>query len=147
MRWRTSSLALAPSHALAAGPAASARRQLPGARHRHLRREDIHGRTRGQTVSGTLLLIAVHDFLLFLLAVAVLHMACPKLSTFSLYQCSLQGELLAEIPVSSSVVYSVAWHCGQPANLLSVGGSSSRLDLCTPNFAYKDRTVALPLKG
>lgn len=64
-----------------------------------------------------------------------------------LYQCSLQGELLAEIPVSSSVVYSVAWHCGQPANLLSVGGSSSRLDLCTPNFAYKDRTVALPLKG
>ena len=69
------------------------------------------------------------------------------LLTFSLYQCSLQGELLAEIPVSSSVVYSVAWHCGQPANILSVGGSSSRLDLCTPNFAYKDRTVALPLKG
>merc|ERR1719351_592682 len=107
MRWRTSSLALAPSHALAAGPAASARRQLPGARHRHC------------------------DERIFMGGRGAKH----------LYQCSLQGELLAEIPVSSSVVYSVAWHCGQPANLLSVGGSSSRLDLCTPNFAYKDRTA------
>ena len=70
MRWRTSSLALAPSDALAAGPAASARRQLPGARHRHLRREDIHGRTRGKTVSGTMLLIAVHDFTRVLFVVA-----------------------------------------------------------------------------
>ncbi len=64
-----------------------------------------------------------------------------------MYQCSLQGDLLAEVPVSSSVVYSLAWHDGAPARLLSIAGSSSRVDLCSPNFAYRDRTVAFPLKA
>ena len=69
----------------------------------------------------------------------------PPVSSLTICRCEVQHN---NVPNPMNV-YSVARHCGQPADLLSVVSLSSRLDLCTPNFASKDGTdgtVVLPLK-
>lgn len=58
-----------------------------------------------------------------------------------LHQYSLNGDLNAEIPVSGPSVYSVVWQT-TPTRLMSIGGASNRLDICT-NFQFKDLVVDL----
>lgn len=58
-----------------------------------------------------------------------------------LHQYSLNGDLTAEIPVSGPSVYSVVWQT-KPMRLMSIGGASNRLDICT-NFQFKDMVVDL----
>ena len=60
------------------------------------------------------------------------------------YQASFNGELLAEIPVSSSCIYSLAIKPvskESEVNMLTCAGSSSKIDICSPNLSYKDKTI------
>lgn len=61
-----------------------------------------------------------------------------------LYQTTLTGSVLAEVTVSSSCVYSVACQ-DAPARFLAAAGASNRIDICAPNFSYKDQTIEFPL--
>ena len=61
-----------------------------------------------------------------------------------LYQTNLSGGLIAEIDTSSSCLYSVVYMCSESLKLMSCAGSSSKIDLCTANFSYRDRTVTFP---
>jgi THO complex subunit 6 len=54
----------------------------------------------------------------------------------NLYQYNYNGEVTAEIPISSSAVYSVVWQNGCN-KLMSIAGASNHVDICT-NFCYKD---------
>ena len=56
----------------------------------------------------------------------------------------MTGDVLSEITVSSRCVYSVAFQensAGATFNFLAAAGSSAYVDVCSPNFSYKDRTV------
>lgn len=59
----------------------------------------------------------------------------------TLHQYTFNGDLVAEIPVSSPSVYSVAW-IDTPNKLLTIGGSSNSVDVCT-NFTYRDFSLQL----
>ncbi len=54
---------------------------------------------------------------------------------------TMPGETLAEVGLSSSRCYSVAVREAPPFDFLSCGGSSSRIDVCSPSLSYRDRTV------
>lgn len=59
----------------------------------------------------------------------------------TVHEYSLNGELVAEVPVSGPAVYSAVW---QPTGggLLALGGASNRLDVCT-NLRYRDVMLEL----
>lgn len=59
----------------------------------------------------------------------------------TLHQYSFNGDLVAEIPVSSPSVYSLAW-INEPTKFLTIGGSSNQVDVCT-NFAFRDFSLQL----
>ncbi|XP_076653572.1 THO complex subunit 6 [Halictus rubicundus] len=52
------------------------------------------------------------------------------------YHLTYQGETLAKVPTSSNTVYSIVYQ-ETPQKVLSVGGSSNNLDVCT-NFNYRE---------
>ena len=56
-----------------------------------------------------------------------------------LYHLSYQGSSLAEIPISSNTAFSVAYQ-EKPHRVLSIGGSSNMIDICT-NFNYREMVV------
>lgn len=61
-----------------------------------------------------------------------------------LYQANLSGEVQSVVPVSSSCIYSIV--CQEaPIRILTCSGSSSKIDVCAPNFSYKDQTIAFPI--
>ena len=62
-----------------------------------------------------------------------------------LYQANLSNsEVVADIPTASgSCTYSVAYQT-HPLRIMVVAGASSDMDMCTPNFSYKDRTISFP---
>jgi THO complex subunit 6 len=57
---------------------------------------------------------------------------------------NLSGDVVAEIETSSSCVYTVAHQSSSTRKLMTIAGSSSKIDLCTANFCYKDCTVNFP---
>lgn len=59
----------------------------------------------------------------------------------ALFQYNLKGEVTAEIPVSSSSIYTVVSQT-TPERFMSIAGASNYLDMCT-NFNYKDISVKL----
>lgn len=61
------------------------------------------------------------------------------LNSFS--QFNLNGELTANLPTSGSSIYSVVTQ-QSPNKLISIGGTSNSLDLCT-NWNYKDSVLKL----
>jgi THO complex subunit 6 len=80
-------------------------------------------------------------------------LSCPTWTTFqedlilacgteaNVYQWSFGGELKAKIPTSASFLYSAAVLDNSQDKLLSVGGSSNKIDICT-NFMYRDFTLS-----
>lgn len=58
-----------------------------------------------------------------------------------LYQYNFKGDVQAEIPVSASSVYSAVWK-QDPYKIMSFGGASNGLDICT-NFSYRDIVLKL----
>lgn len=58
-----------------------------------------------------------------------------------LFQYNLKGDVTAEIPVSSSAIYSVVSQT-TPEKFMSIAGASNCLDICT-NFNYKDIMLKL----
>ena len=61
-----------------------------------------------------------------------------------MYQTNLTGQLLAEIDTSCSCLYSAVHWCREPMKVMALAGSSSKIDLCTANFSYRDRSVVFP---
>ncbi|XP_055702304.1 THO complex subunit 6 [Phlebotomus papatasi] len=59
-------------------------------------------------------------------------------------QYSLNGDLSAEIPVSSPATYSVIWQT-TPTKLMSIAGAHNEIDICL-NFNYKDIVLKLYTK-
>ncbi|XP_059619187.1 THO complex subunit 6 [Phlebotomus argentipes] len=59
-------------------------------------------------------------------------------------QYSLNGDLSAEIPVSSPATYSVIWQT-TPTKLMSIAGAQNEIDICL-NFNYKDIVLKLYAK-
>jgi len=60
-----------------------------------------------------------------------------------LYQTNISGEVTAEVATSCNMIYSLAWQ--QVPSILCVAGSSSNIDICAPNFNYKDATISFPV--
>ena len=60
------------------------------------------------------------------------------------YQYSFDGSLRAEVKTSSSCLYSIETTFQDTFKLLSAGGSTSTLDLCTHNLSYSDNTIQFP---
>jgi THO complex subunit 6 len=60
------------------------------------------------------------------------------------YQANFSGEVKAEVGVSFSTTYSLAWQDTESHKVLCVAGSSSYIDICAPNFNYKDATISFP---
>lgn len=58
-----------------------------------------------------------------------------------LYQFNYNSEVFAEIPSSSTSVYSVV-HQKDPYKVMCIAGSSPKIDLCT-NFSYRDQVLSL----
>lgn len=58
-----------------------------------------------------------------------------------LCQYNMKGDVTAEVPVSSSSVYSVVAQI-EPEKFLSIAGSSNSLDICT-NYNYRDVVLNL----
>lgn len=58
-----------------------------------------------------------------------------------LFQHNLKGDITAEIPVSSSSIYSVVSQTA-PEKFMSIAGASNHLDICT-NFNFKDIMLKL----
>lgn len=56
-------------------------------------------------------------------------------------QYNLKGDVTAEVPVSSSSIYSVLAQI-EPDKFLSIGGASNSLDICT-NYNYRDVVLDL----
>jgi len=56
-----------------------------------------------------------------------------------LHHLTYQGLTLAKVPVSSNTVYSVVYQ-EQPQKVLSIGGSSNKIDVCT-NFNYRETVL------
>ncbi|XP_012272763.1 THO complex subunit 6 homolog [Orussus abietinus] len=52
------------------------------------------------------------------------------------YHLSYQDETLAKVPTSSNTIYSIVYQ-ETPQKLLSIAGSSNKLDICT-NFNYRE---------
>jgi len=61
-----------------------------------------------------------------------------------MYQTNLSGQLIAEIDTSFSCLYSVKYCRSESMKVMSCAGSSSKIDLCTANFSYRDRTITFP---
>ena len=61
------------------------------------------------------------------------------------YQTTLTGEVTAEVGLSSSTTYSLVSQDTPSFKLLCVSGSSSYIDICTPNINYKDATISFPV--
>lgn len=57
------------------------------------------------------------------------------------YQLSYNNDVYAEIPSSSTAVYSVV-HQETPNKVLCISGSSPNIDVCT-NFSYRDQILTL----
>ncbi|KAG5868638.1 hypothetical protein JTB14_032799 [Gonioctena quinquepunctata] len=57
------------------------------------------------------------------------------------YQMSFLGDIVSEIPVSSVTVYSAIHHT-EPFEVLSIAGSSPKIDICN-NFMYKNQQLSL----
>lgn len=57
------------------------------------------------------------------------------------YQMSFIGDIISEIPTSAVTTYS-AIHQEEPYKLLSIAGSSPKIDICS-NFMYKNQTLTL----
>eukprot|EP00096_Caligus_rogercresseyi_P007317 TRINITY_DN25145_c0_g1_i1.p1 TRINITY_DN25145_c0_g1~~TRINITY_DN25145_c0_g1_i1.p1 ORF type:complete len:339 (-),score=93.93 TRINITY_DN25145_c0_g1_i1:86-1102(-) len=62
-----------------------------------------------------------------------------------LYQTDYTGNVISEIPVTPSCLYSISTQ-EKKYKVLAASGSSSKIDLCMPNFSYKDQTISFPLK-
>ena len=62
----------------------------------------------------------------------------------ALYQYGLDGSLKAEVKTSSSCVYTVEATFQDNFKVLSAGGSSNTIDLCTHNLSYSDKTIHFP---
>lgn len=56
-----------------------------------------------------------------------------------LYQLNYSGEIIAEIPVSATTVYSAIQQT-LPQFVFTIAGSSPHIDLCT-NLNYKDQSL------
>ena len=56
-----------------------------------------------------------------------------------LYHLTYQGVTLAKVPISSNTVYNVIYQ-EQPEKVLSVSGSSNKIDVCT-NFNYREMVL------
>ncbi|GLH02264.1 hypothetical protein R5R35_002818 [Gryllus longicercus] len=56
------------------------------------------------------------------------------------YHLSYTGDVLAQIPSSSTSVYSAVYQ-ESPLKVLCIAGSSSKIDLCT-NFSYRDQILS-----
>ncbi|CAD6236848.1 GSCOCG00008262001-RA-CDS [Cotesia congregata] len=52
------------------------------------------------------------------------------------YHLNYQGEIFAEVPTSSHTVYSIVYQ-EKPHKVLSIAGSSNKVDICT-NFNYRE---------
>ena len=63
-----------------------------------------------------------------------------------LYQANLSNsETVAEIPTDSGAcTYSVEYQT-KPLRIMMIAGASAAMDMCTPNFSYKDRTITFPI--
>lgn len=59
-------------------------------------------------------------------------------------QYNFNGDLVTELPVSSPSIYSAVWQSA-PHKLLSFGGSSNVLDICT-NYNYRDICLTIKVK-
>ncbi|XP_057658684.1 THO complex subunit 6 homolog [Diorhabda carinulata] len=57
------------------------------------------------------------------------------------YQMSFVGDIVAEIPVSPVTVYSAVYK-EEPNKILSLAGSSSKIDICS-NFMYRNQQLSL----
>lgn len=65
----------------------------------------------------------------------------------TVHEYSLNGDLVAEVPVSGPSVYSAVWQTGgaggaSTGGMLALGGASNRLDVCT-NLKYRDLVLEL----
>jgi hypothetical protein len=60
-----------------------------------------------------------------------------------MYHSSITGDIVADVPVSSKCVYSVAY-VEEPIKMLTVVGSSAWIDICSPNFSYKQQSIMFP---
>lgn len=56
------------------------------------------------------------------------------------YQMNLSGDIMAQIPSSSTTVYSAVYQ-EEPWKVMCIAGSSSKIDLCT-NFSYRDQILS-----
>jgi len=63
---------------------------------------------------------------------------CP-----TMYQTSYEGVITSEVETTSSCLYSVAWQ--DNPRILTCAGSSAIIDVCAPNFNYRDHTLSFPL--
>lgn len=59
----------------------------------------------------------------------------------NLYQFTFNGDVTAEIPVSSTAVYSTVWQL-EPHKIMTIAGASNEIDVCM-NFNYKDVVLKL----
>ncbi|XP_076340550.1 THO complex subunit 6 isoform X2 [Tachypleus tridentatus] len=59
------------------------------------------------------------------------------------YHWSFAGDIKAEVPTSASSIYSIAISEASPQKVLSAGGTSYKLDICT-NFMYRDFSLFFP---
>lgn len=57
------------------------------------------------------------------------------------YQYSFNGDIVAKVPISSSSIYSIIWQ-NEPIKIMSIGGSSNNLDICT-DFKFRDMVLNL----
>lgn len=62
----------------------------------------------------------------------------------TMYRTNITGEVTAEIPLSSACLYSIVCQ-DSPVKILSCVGSSSKIDICSPSFSYKDQIINFPL--
>lgn len=60
------------------------------------------------------------------------------------YHYNLNGQLMAEIKTESSCIYSVESTVQKDFKLMSLGGASNKMTLCTHNFSYPDNSVSFP---
>lgn len=56
-----------------------------------------------------------------------------------LYHLTYQNVPLAKVPISSNTIYSVVYQ-ENPHRILSIGGSSNKIDVCT-NFNYREMVL------
>lgn len=59
----------------------------------------------------------------------------------NLYQYSFKGDVVSEVQISGSSVYSVVWQNTPPNKIMTMCGTSNNIDVST-NFTYKDTTLS-----